>query len=244
MLSAEAARLAAIEVLSPTAANVAGSGWPTLAGPRIYDSRAAALTEIDDRLEYTPVVSVYSRSARATTRGEAAEFDDTDASIEIEFVAELATIVKPGPGDPEPFEPYPDAVAGDDPEARLVLAALCAQMRRLLCFAEEGELFRRFIRGIARVDWEPFAVPELGLRFQRTTMVLHCLARDDVFAEAAGLPEPLKTLHGRLPDGSYAKAKLTQLAAHFAAVDRAPLEDIRIGPGEGEDFTGSTGDLT
>ncbi len=238
MLSAEAARLAAIEVLSPTAANVAGSGWPTLAGPRIYDSRAAALNEIDDRLDYTPVVSVYSRSARATTRGEAAEFDDTDATIEIEFVAELATVVKDPEGD------YVDAVAGDDPEARLVLAALCGQMRRLLCFAEEGELFRRFVRGIARVDWEPFAVPELGLRFQRTTMILHCLARDDVFSDAAGLPEPLKTLHGRLPDGSYAKGKLTQLAAHFAAVERVPLEDIRIGPAEGEAFTSSTGDLT
>ena len=58
MLSAEAARLAAIEVLSPTAANLAGGPFPTLAGNRIFDSRAIALHEIDEALSYVPAITV------------------------------------------------------------------------------------------------------------------------------------------------------------------------------------------
>ncbi len=240
MLSAEAARLAAIEVLSPTLANQGGGPWPTLAGARIFDSRSAALNELDDRAGedgYTPVVAVYSRQSRADTRGEAAEFDDTDASIEIEFVAELAVVVN------DDGDPFVDAMAGDDPEARLVLAALCGQIRRTLLFAPEGDLFRDMIRGVRRIDWEPFAVPELGLRFQRTTMRLACLARDDVFSDAAGLPEPLRTLAARLPADSYAKARLDELGAHFAAIGRVALEDIRIAPAADAEFVSSTGDL-
>ncbi len=232
MLSAEAARLAAIEVLSPTAANLNGGPFPTLAGNRIFDSRAAALNEIDDALSYTPVVAVYSRAARADSRGIGADMDDTDASFEIEFIAELATIEKDGE------ESYVDAVAGDDPEARLVLAALCAQMRRALTLSEPGHLFRSMIRGISRIEWQPFAVPELGLRFQRTSMVLSCMARDDVLTDAPGLPEPLKSLEARLPAGSYAKGKLAQLASNFAAVVRTPLG--RIDFTEAEDLGGAT----
>lgn len=232
MLSAEAARLAAIEVLSPTAANLGLAPFPTLAGNRIFDSRAAALNDIDDALDHTPVVAVYSRSARAESRGIGADLDDTDASFEIEFVAELATIVR------EDGESYVDAVAGDDPEARLVLAALCAQMRRALTLSEPGHLFRNTIRGISRIEWQPFAVPELGLRFQRTAMILTCMARDDVLTDAPGSPEPLKSLEARLPAGSYAKAKLAQLTSAFAAVVRTPLAGIDFT--EAEDLGGAT----
>ena len=232
MLSAEAARLAAIEVLSPTAAHAGDEPFPTLAGGRIFDSRAAALNEIDDALSYTPVVVVYSRAARADSRGIGADIEDTDASFEIEFIAELATIEKDGE------ESYVDAVAGDDPEARLVLAALCAQMRRALMLSEPGYLFRSAIRGVSRIEWQPFAVPELGLRFQRTSMILTCMARDDVLTDAPGLPEPIKTLEARLPEGSYAKAKLAQLAEHFAAVVRTPLAGIDFT--EADNLAGAT----
>ena len=240
MLSAEAARLAAIEALSPTRANQGGGPFPTLAGARIFDSRSAALNELDDRSEwdgYTPVVAVYSRQSRADTRGEAAEFDDTDASIEIEFVAELAVVAE------DEGVPFVDALAGDDPEARLVLAALCGQIRRILLFAPEGDLFRHMIRGVRRIDWEPFAVPELGLRFQRTTMRLTCMARDDVFSDEAGLPEPLRTLAARLPADSYARSRLDQLGAHFSAIGRTPLKDIRLAPEADGEFVSSTGDI-
>jgi len=84
------------------------------------------------------------------------------------------------------------------------------------------------IRGVSRIDWQPYTVPELGLRFQRSTMVLACMAYDDEIIDVAGLPEPAWSLAMRLPAGSYAKAKLAQLATHFAAAERAPLAGTNL----------------
>lgn len=52
MLSAAAMRLAAIEVLCPTASITADAGFPTLAGRTVLDSRAVAIDDIDRTLRY------------------------------------------------------------------------------------------------------------------------------------------------------------------------------------------------
>lgn len=59
MLTAEAMRLAAYEALCPTTALAAGTGFPTLAGDRVFDSRAIAVDELDDSLVYTPSISLH-----------------------------------------------------------------------------------------------------------------------------------------------------------------------------------------
>jgi hypothetical protein len=243
MLSADAARLAAIEVLSPTAANLSGAGFPTLAGGKVYDSRSIPLQDLDRGEPYTPTLGVYTGDTRTVRRGELASADDYQASAVIEIVAELAVVARDmSPGDPNASgEEYVDALAATDHDARLVLGALCSQVRYLLTQSTAGYFFRDLIMGISQIDEEPFEVPNLGLRWQRTTMRFHCDLRDDSFdPDTGGFPTPVKDLFDRLPAQSYAKAKLTALIAAFPADARPPFEGVNIlGNAEG-DKIGST----
>lgn len=223
MLSAEAMRLAAIECLCPTLALVAGSGFPTLAGKAVLDSRAVALQDLDSDRAYTPVVALFTRSSSIETRAYPAAADDSECLAVLEIVAELAVHER------DPQGEFADAMPATDPEARIVLGALASQIRHVLEFSQAGSLFRRTIIGIRRIEAETFAAPELGLRWQRITMRVTAAIPDDRFDLVdGGLPEPMRTLYGALPDGSYAKGKLTELAAHFAGEARTPLAGIAI----------------
>lgn len=223
MLSAEALRLAAIEVLCPTAALLAGNGYPTLAGKRVFDSRAAQIDDVDDVAPYTPVLSLYTRSSEAVLAGAVTDASDTQAEAILEIVGELAVIVK------DEGEAYADALAGSDPEARLVLAAMMAQARSQLEFSSSGGLFRRMRLATRRVDIETMALPEYGLRWHRMFMRMHCQVPDDEFdMVAGGLPQPLAALAAALPAQSYAKGKLTELAARFAGEARTPLDMVTL----------------
>lgn len=230
MLSGEAARLAAIEVLCPTAANKGEIPFPTLAGRNVFDSRATAVNDLAEGLRRTPTVAVYSRDAMAERRGGASVYGDNEARVVLEFVIEIAVLVD----DTDGGEPIAWPEAGSDPQARAVLMALAAQVRRLLEHSESGALFRRTIKAVERIDWEPYVVADIGLRFQRVTMKMVCAVGDDVFTDAAGLPEPLRSLHEALPTDSYAKAKLAELAAAFAGEIRTPLEVVTLAPTDGD----------
>jgi hypothetical protein len=78
------------------------------------------------------------------------------------------------------------------------------------------------------ISCEPHAVPELDLRFCRIFMTMTFHAPDDVYADAAGLPEPAATLLANLPNGSYAKARLTALEAAFTQITRTDLTEITM----------------
>ncbi|AID18324.1 hypothetical protein PPF1_11 [Rhizobium phage vB_RleM_PPF1] len=218
MLSAEAVRLAAIEILCPTAAAIAGSGFPTLAGRAVFDSRAAPVEDLDRKAPYTPVLSLYTPQSGFELRAEAASADDTVAYAVLDVIAELAVVNQDGEGE------FADAMAATDPDARLVLAALCAQVRYLLDRSQAGGLWRGLVSHI-KADLETFAVPNLGLRWQRVTMRFRCGIRDDDFDMAdGGLPQPIRRLYEALPEESYAKAKLGALAAFFVAEELPPFE--------------------
>ncbi|MFK0330702.1 hypothetical protein ACIQUB_06220 [Rhizobium sp. NPDC090275] len=221
MLSAEALRLAAIEVLCPTAAAEAGGGFPTLAGSRVFDSRAASLEDLDRTSGYTPVLALYTPESGVSLRGPLASVDDVVADAMLDIVAELAVASRDDQGE------FADAMAETDPEARLVLAALCSQVRYLLERSQSGGIWRYLVNHIIKIEAQTFAVPNLGLRWQRVTMRFHCEIRDDDFGgETDGLPEPIATVFSALPDNSYAKAKLASLGAHFSRDARVPLQGI------------------
>lgn len=227
MLSAEAVRLVAIEILSPTAANLAGTGFPTLAGPRVFDSRAPVLEEIDREKSFTPVISLYTRRSQTAPRGSASDYADFEASTVLEVVAELATVQR----DPEARQgedpDYVDAMADGDPAARLVLGALGAQIRFLLMHSAQGVWWRKLVRHVNSFTVETFAIPEFGLRYQRQSLVFDLSIQDDDFQiETDGLPEPLRSVAAALPAGSYAKAKLAELAGYFQAETPDALEAI------------------
>jgi hypothetical protein len=223
MLSAEAVRLAALEVLCPTAALAGDEDFPTLAGAKVFDSRLPGIDDLDRDAKFTPVLALFSTDSTVQPRGPAADMGDTDPRAVLEIVAELAVAARDEDGT---F--FADAMAADDWDARLVLAALVAQVRRLLAYDERGRLFRRFVRQVERVTEETFAIPQLGARWHRVTMRFELSVPDDEFDDAAGLPEPLRTLAGLLPAGSPAAERLATLAAHFATVARAPLEEVHF----------------
>ncbi|MDD1499803.1 hypothetical protein PVA19_15380 [Agrobacterium sp. CNPSo 3708] len=222
MLSAEALRLVAIEALCPTEAIAGEIAFPTLAGRRVYDSKAAPLEDLDRSSEDgTPVLSLYTLESGVKPRGLASADTDSVASAVLEVIAEIAIVARDG------GEEYADA-AETDPEGRLVLAALCAQVRHCLMFSQRGALWRKIVRQVEDIDQKTFAVPELGLRFQRVNMRFHCSIRDDEFATAGGLPEPLASVFNQLSEQSYAKAKLQSLAGQFQPAILPRLQGVDL----------------
>lgn len=229
MLFSSAMRLAAIESLCPTSAIAGDTAAPTLAGLNVLDSRRPEIGDLDLSKKYTPVISVYSGEATSTLRGEAAASNDRSATATLEFVAELAEAV-----DAEEGDAYAEAIVNSDQDARIVLDALVAQIRRTLEFAPAGILFRKLrIGSPIKITCEPHVVPELDLRFSRTFLTMEFIAPDDVYSDDAGLPEPAATLLANLPAGSYSKARLTALADAFAEITRTDLTEITVDPGEG-----------
>ena len=206
-IAAELARLAAIEALAPTAALEGLGAFPTLAGSRIYDSRKPAIDDIDRDEDFTPVVSVFTRKSESPRRGQGQGNVSRFGRTTLEFVVELAVL---GTEDEVVFV---DALAADDPQARLVLSALCAQIRRTL-FA--SPLFRRAVMAVDGIEEEGFAVPELGLRWHRTTLLYDCQIPDDEFPDAGGLPQPAAALIEAFPPTSYAVETMARMAATFA----------------------------
>lgn len=223
MLAAEALRLAAIEVLRPTAAVEAGTGFPTLAGLNVLDSREVAVEDIDRSKPYTPILVLHTTEAGLALRGPLASAGDVNADAVLDVVAELAVVERDAQSE---FA----FVAETDPESRLVLAALCAQVRYLLEQSQAGVMWRRLVRRIVNIEYQSFSAPDVGLRLQRTTMRFHCEIRDDNF-EVAGLPEPLASVYAQLPAQSYAKAKLAALASHFSPDALPSLERISVDTG-------------
>jgi hypothetical protein len=210
MLSPEALRLVTIEILCPTAALSGTEQFPTLAGRRVFDSREAAMSDLDIDREYTPVISVYTVESSNAPRGEAAGLGDISCIVTMDLVAELVQASADGDGE------FAFAMAEGDPQARLVLAALCAKIRFLLEFSEKGRAWRRLAGRVLGMDATTFAVPDIGLRLMRVTMRYRAeVSPDDFDSVNGGLPEPIASVLAELPAGSYAKAKLLDLAQMF-----------------------------
>lgn len=230
MLTAEAARLAAIEILCPTASIQQGSGFPTLAGINVLDSREIKINELEQDKPYTPVLALFTTGAGQQNRGDIAAGIEFDTTCTLEVVGELA--VSTGDEEDPNAAPVADALAGDDPEARLVLAAMMSQVKFLLEEALESRFFRRFIRSILQVEEEWFAVPQLGLRWQRVTHRYTLAIGDDHFDFETGKPKALADLISELPEQSYAREKLQQLFDHFQPQVQIPLEVPDVMQGE------------
>ena len=226
-LAAEAFRLAAVEALCPTSAIQAGSGFPTLAGDKVFDSRQIRVDELNTKA-WTPTLALYTPDSDASQRGPSSEQDDMEATASLEVIGELAVAMRDNDGD------FADAaVASGDPQARLILAALMAQVRYRLFLDPVGRsLIKKVVLKVRKMDVKTFGIPELGLRYHRQTMRIDALVRDDDFSAADGsLPQPLAALAAALPDQSYAKAKLTELASFFALPTTTPLTSIHVTTG-------------
>lgn len=232
MLAAAALRLAAIETLRPHAVVAADTGaadhpgYPTLARHRVFDSRAAGLQDLDRTRPYTPVLSVHAVEAGKQLRGPMSDAGDLEADASIEVVAELAR------HDVENDVEFAAVMAESDPTARLVLEALVSQVEYALDLGADGHLFRSLRARLIRSECLAYAVPQFGLRFHRITLRRHYEIRPERFDGPAGqLPQPMHTLFQALPEGSYARAKLAELAALFGRDALPALDGVHVTSG-------------
>ncbi len=222
-IAAELLRLAAIESLAPFPAIGTGEGFPTLAKGRVYDSRRPPIDDMDRDRDFTPVLSLFTRKSESARRGLGQGSVSRSGRALLEVVAELAIAASdPEPGG-QPGE-FVDALASDDPQAKITLATLCAQVRYVLTQGPTGAIFRKACIAVDGLEEEGFAVPELGLRWHRTTMLFDCQIPDDEFQANGGLPQPAASIAAMLPSGSYAAAIFARLAGQFEAAD--PLSKI------------------
>ncbi|MEW6121644.1 MAG: hypothetical protein AB1698_03465 [Pseudomonadota bacterium] len=223
MLARAALRLAAIETLAPTAAIASGEGFPTLAGHRVYDSRGISSADLEMGTGATPSISVYTEDAEVERRGSASTSARGDANCSLVLVVELAELILDEAGNETT-----DAICSSDPFMKMILEALTAQARDALLRAPIGSAFRQIVKAVPAVKISEMSLPHYGVRFMRAVVVLSVDIPDDHFTDAAGLPEPLASVVAALPDGSYAKASLLQLAAAFRATTRDQLEAIGL----------------
>lgn len=222
MLAAEAMRLAAIEALRPHASVQSGLNWPTLAEHRVYDSKAIVPEDILVDKDYSPCLSVYTDEVRIERRGDIAPTNIGFPTAVLLINVELAQFADEADEDGNP-QILP--IVEDDPGARLVLGAICAQVRQTLTYSEAGAIFRS-IAVVQDIRIDPFSLPQFDIRWLRNTMRITCQIKDDKFTDAAGMPEPMQKLFQALPDGSYAKDMLTKLDAAFRATTRTELDGI------------------
>ncbi|MCQ0986405.1 hypothetical protein [Jiella marina] len=223
MLTAEVLRLAAHEALLPTAALEAQGGFPTIAGDRVFDSRAIEADELDDDLVYTPTVSLYTEDKTVERTGPMASSQSGFATASLVAVCDLAV------SDTDQGETIAMPLAGTDPKARLVLGALTAQVRQVLSVGSSGAAFRMIRKAFVEIRSEPFVLPEAGLRFHREIMTFRCSIADDDFGPSGGLPARVEQVRQALPEGSYARGQIDRLAAYFGAIAAGdPLSLIAI----------------
>ncbi|GGF56690.1 hypothetical protein GCM10007301_15470 [Azorhizobium oxalatiphilum] len=231
MLAAAAFRLAVIEALCPTAAVNSGEGFPTMALYRVYDSRAISSADLDAGATFTPSLSVYTEDTRVERRGDAQAPAAGFALTDLVIIAELselardengAVITEPGGG------PVTDAVINGDAKMQIMLAALTAQVRAVIVQKPAGAPVRKIMKSVRDVRIEPFGLPQYGVRFLRNVMTFTVEIGDDRFTDAAGLPEPIRSVAEELPEGSYAKGRLAELAQAFAATTRAQIEGFTV----------------
>ncbi|MBB3965948.1 hypothetical protein [Rhizobium metallidurans] len=228
MLAPDALRLITIETLRPTSAVLAKGGFPTFAGKNVLDSRAVSTQDIDHTQAYTPVLSVHTGTSTNTSRGALADLEDFECECVLDIRAELAIAAEEG------GTVYAVPMAATDAEGELVLSALCAQVQFLLERSERGVAWRRIAPRVISLEEMPFEFPDLGLRYLRRTMRYRLQVPGDLFlASEGGLPEPMRSIFEALPEQSYAKAKLAELAGYFTAETAPPLEqlvgEVRIG---------------
>jgi hypothetical protein len=257
MLARLALRLAAIEALCPSAGLAAGGPWPTIAGPRVYDSRldpiaaaetAEALSSAVAGLEGKPVVIVYTEDDHILPfEGSRVPVRDYVVTLVIEMmVAAPAYIDVTTPSGATETRIGGVEAPLTDRQHEAVLDMLEAGVRFVLDrenHAPTAVLFRTVARETRQVTSDPQRAADRTLRLALRTLKYHVAVARDAWSRApaaglGGLPEPLRALALALPAGSSGAALCATLAGLLPAPVALPrLEgvDVTIDLGAGPD---------
>lgn len=223
--SATALRIAAVEALRPAAALAGTAVFPTIAGAAVFDSRIVALADLKKLAVPSLVVGVFSEAVSIDSRGAAYQLAPGVVQVDLAFEIDVLQGEKDG-----------DVLLGPplntDAAWEVKTDFLVAQIRKVLTTDPSGAIFRKVAKQILEISSVPFRIPELGVRLTRRTMVVKCAVSDEAWSLDGGLPEPLKTVAGLLPQTSPATTVLAAVAAAIGAETPADaLEAIDLGFG-------------
>jgi hypothetical protein len=211
MLARAFLRICALEALRPSALLATDTGWPTLAGKYVCDSR---IDPIDDDLasdERRPLIAVYCEDGHMTKVAQAGPVfyrSTVDLVFELSVVSRFAA-----DGQAEPIIDFADTDAATEAQ----LDALEDQLFWCLHFSPTGRLFRQMSK-LPFEEWvsTPHRSGEEAVKLARRTVRAKIRMTDVCYvADIAAVPADLD----RLPPGL--KAVAAQLGGSTYLADLA-----------------------
>lgn len=250
-LSRLALRLAAIEALCPAALlTVPGNRFPTLAGPRVYDSRIDAIESLSDQDRGQPIVIVYTESTKSSPyQGGVHRPNEhfVDLVIEAPIAIGGTMTVQDADGIDVDVGTIETPVTDRQHEAMLdIHEGLIRRVFDRSAAVESAKLFFRVVMEVREIDSEPLRDADKTTRLAQRTLRFVCKVKGDEWPPPSlspsalvgldRLPSPLSIVAAALPAGSAALELCTAAAALIPdAGGLVQLAGIDIYSGVGRD---------
>ncbi|MDQ0472813.1 hypothetical protein [Labrys wisconsinensis] len=164
-----ALRIATLETLAPSALyGVEGARWPTIAGPRIYDTRMDVVDQLDE-VEPRPIVMLYTETERGGAYGDGIEPIDRTVDLVFELMLALrGTMEVQAPDGTTETVGSADMVV-TDAEHEGLLDLLEGQIERILRYGIDAK-FRVVAREVRDTHSVPLRVAEGKTRLAARTV--------------------------------------------------------------------------
>ncbi len=229
-----ALRLAAIEALCPAILLATpGAKFPTLAGPRIYDSRIDAIESLSGQDRGQPIVVVYTETTKSSPyTGGTHRPNEHFVDLVIEaLIAIGGTItVQNADGEPEEVGTVETPVTDRQHEAMLdVHEGLIRRVFDRSAAVESARLFFRVAMEVREIDSEPLRDADKTTRLAQRTIRFSCKIKADAWPSPSlsptaptgleRLPAPLSTVAAALPAGSSGRALCATAATMIPDAD-------------------------
>lgn len=259
MLARLALRMAAIEALAPSDAIEADGPFPTIAGPRVYDSRQAPIDGADD-IEGQPILIVYTEMqdfrpyASGSTRP---DYTQVQLIVEMMIASTGIVTVQLPDGSTQDIGTLDAPIMEAKHEALLDLleATVRRRLEAVYDASPEGQRFRAIAAGFAHVESVPARDDSRTVRLAARTLTFHTKIKMDGWPDPSlnpatptgldALPEPLRSLAKALPASSPALetcASIAALLANPAAL--TPLSTIVVSTNADRSSPPSPADVT
>lgn len=234
MLARAFLRLCTLEALRPSALLAADTGWPTLAGKYVSDSRIDPIDDLLDSDERRPLISVYSEDGHLTKVAQAGPVfyaGHVDLVFEIAVVGKFAV-----DGSSEPIIDYADTDAATEAQ----LDALEDQVFWCLHFSPAGKLFRQMSK-LPFDEWvsTPHRSGEEAVKLARRTIRAKIKVNDVCYvadpattpADLDRLPPGLKAIADQLGGSTYLHDLALGLARSASVMPpRVDLKAVAVAP--------------
>lgn len=226
-LSRLALRLAAVEALKPAASVADPDGlFPTLAGPRIFDSRIDAIESLSDSEKGAPIAIVYTETTKSSPYDGSKHRPDehfVDLVIEALMAFRSEVEVTRPDGVAVTVGGYETPITDRESEALLdVHEALIRRVFDRKASVASADLFFKVAMEVRSIDSEPLRDSDKTTRLAQRTIRFACKVKAEAWPPPAisaapltglyRLPEPLQTVALALPEGSAGLAICTNTA--------------------------------